>query len=104
MAGGVVKPKAACVRCGETLRDASEPCGFCQQERMRDAATKLVAASKATSNAALVTRVDAIDTLRRLGFSQAVVLQARANAVDGCSVEEILDRLLGVGEAVPVGR
>jgi uncharacterized pyridoxal phosphate-containing UPF0001 family protein len=88
---------ATCVRCGEDLVDANRPCGFCEADRRRDAVLKLVAAAKSTDTAALAARVDAIDTLRSLGHSKEQVLLARARALDGDPVGEILNGLLAGG-------
>lgn len=89
----------ACVRCGEALVDGSSPCGFCRGERIGDAVKALVAARGSQDNAALLARVDAIDTLRSLGFSSGQVLHARARALDGHSADEILEGLVdGVAE------
>lgn len=84
----------SCLRCGEFLVDPQRPCGFCTDERRRNAVTTLVAAAKSSDNAALLARVEAIDTLRSLGFSRKQVLHARARALDGHSVEEILEGLV----------
>jgi len=94
-----------CSRCNESLVNPELPCGFCILERRQEAVTGLVAAAKSGSDAALVARVDAIDTLRNLGHSPDEVLLARAQALDGLSTDQILEGLVdGVGEreAVPV--
>lgn len=87
--------RAVCGRCAESLVDPARPCGFCRAEREHAAVRILVAAANNSSDAALAHRADAIDTLRLLGYSKAQVLQARAKALDGCSVEEILEGLAG---------
>jgi CRISPR/Cas system-associated protein Csm6 len=84
---------AACSRCAKPLVDPQRPCQFCRGERIEAAVLKLVAAAPSSSNAALASRVDAIDTLRCLGFTREQVLLARARAVDGHSAEEILEGL-----------
>lgn len=83
----------ACVRCGEDLVDSTRPCIFCREERKREAVVTLVAAAKSTSNPSLAARALAIDTLRNLGYSKDQVLMARAGAVDGFSVDRILEGL-----------
>ncbi len=93
---------AICSRCGESLVNPEEPCGFCVDERRQEAVAHLVAAAKSTDNAALVARVDAIDILRNLGHSKEEVLHARARALDGHSVEEIVEGLVE-DERVGVG-
>jgi hypothetical protein len=85
---------AACIRCAEPLVDPSRGCGFCRGERLNEAVTQLVAAAKSSDNAALLARVDAIDTLRSLGFSSEQVVLARAQALDGRSVGQILEGLI----------
>jgi hypothetical protein len=85
---------AICSRCGESLVNPDLPCGFCICERRHAAVTQLVAAATSTSNPALVARVNAIDTLRNLGHSSEEVLLARARALDGHSVEEIVEGLV----------
>jgi hypothetical protein len=91
---------AACLRCGESLRNPDEACGFCIGERRHEAVTTLVAAATSTSSASLAARADAIDTLRNLGYSKDQVIEARAKALDGFSVEEILEGLVEAGEVV----
>jgi len=95
-----VSTKAACVRCGEPLVDPTRPCGFCREERKREAVVTLVAAIKSSSNPSLAARALAIDTLRNLGYSQQQVRMARANALDGYSVDQILEGLEADVEAV----
>jgi hypothetical protein len=92
--------KPICKRCGEPLVLAPDDgyCVWCREERVRDAVTKLAAAAKAGGDAALAARVDAIDTLRNLGYSKAQVIHARAQAVDGHSVEQILEGLNAASE------
>lgn len=89
-----------CVRCGEQLADSGRTCGFCVGERRREAVVALVAAAGSSDNASLLARVDAIDTLRNLGHSQTEVLRARAGALDGYSVDQILKGLEADVEAV----
>jgi hypothetical protein len=84
-----------CSRCAEPLVDSSRGCGFCRGERRHEAVTKLTAAVASGSGAAMVARVEAIDTLRSLGHFPEQVLHARAQALDGCSAEEILEGLRG---------
>lgn len=86
---------AICSRCNESLVDSIRGCEFCRGERREKAVRVLVAATKSSSNVALSARAQSISTLRSLGHSKAEVLHARARAVDGHSVEEILDGLLG---------
>ncbi len=93
--------RVACVRCGEEPVDPSRPCGFCRGEREREAVAILVAAIGNPSDAALLRRAEAIDTLRNLGHSKEQVLRARGLAVEGKSVEAILDSL-GADERVEV--
>lgn len=88
---------AVCSRCAEPLVDPDRPCSFCRGERIEDAIRALTSAAKHSDNLSLVARVDAIDTLRSLGFSKRQVLQVRARAVEGHSVEEILE-VLGEGQ------
>ncbi len=85
--------KAACIRCGEPLADPKRPCGFCIDERTREAVTVLVSAAGNASNAALFQRACAIETLRSLGHSDWQAVEARAKAFDGYSIEEIVDGL-----------
>lgn len=83
-----------CVRCAETIVNPEEPCGFCVGERRLEAVTTLVSAAGSGGDAALLARVDAIDTLRNLGHSPDEVLMARARALDGHSVQDIVDGLI----------
>jgi hypothetical protein len=92
-----VKPRATCLRCGENLVESARPCTFCIGERRDAAVRKLLAAAKSGGDIALAARADAILTLRSLGYTDAQVLHARAQAVDGHSVEEIVERLEGAG-------
>jgi len=85
--------KSGCIRCGEPLADPKRPCGFCIGERTRETVTVLVSAAGNTSNAALFQRVCAIQTLRSLGYTDWQAVEARAKALDGYSVEEIVDGL-----------
>jgi alkylhydroperoxidase family enzyme len=90
-----------CPRCGEDLRNPGEPCRFCRLDRIEKAVDQLRAAAKSTSNAALLARVEAIDTLRNCGFTSEQVLQARAHALDGHSTARILE-VLGAEESEAV--
>lgn len=92
---------AACVRCGETLVEPERGCIFCRGERIREAVEILRAAAKSTSNASLLARLDAIETLRSYGFTDTQVVKARAHAFDGHSTERILE-VLGADERVEV--
>ena len=86
--------EAACIQCGEVVVDPSRGCGFCWGERVEVAVKTLVAAAKpSTGNAALAARVDAIDTLRSLGFTKEQVLRARARALDQDRASEIAAEL-----------
>lgn len=85
---------AFCLRCAEALVNPEEPCAFCVGEKRESAVKALLAAAKSGGNAALVTRVDAMDALRNLGHSSEQVLLARAQALDGLSVEEIVRGLV----------
>jgi hypothetical protein len=85
---------AACVRCGESLSNPAEPCGFCVHERRHEAVTTLVQVCGRWGSE-VAQRADAIDTLRTLGHSKEEVLHARARAFDGHSVEDILEGLCG---------
>jgi len=89
-----------CKRCAEPLVLAPDDgyCVWCREERRLDAVRSLVAAAKSTSSASLAARADAIDTLRNLGYSKDQVIEARARALDGFSVEEILEGLVEAGE------
>lgn len=90
---------AICSRCGESLVNPELPCGLCVLERRQEAVKALVAAAPSSDNAALLARVDAIDTLRNLGHSPEEVLQVRAKVLDGLQVEEIV-KWLGEVERV----
>jgi len=83
-----------CNRCGESLVNPELPCGFCVGRRRESAVRVLVAAAKSVSDAALGARAEAIAALRNIGHSQEQVLLARAQALDGLSVEEIVDGLV----------
>ena len=85
--------ESACIRCGENLVDPTKGCMFCWGERLDVAVKTLVNAAESTDNAALVARVDAIDTLRSLGFSSEQVVHARARALDGHDAGEIAAQL-----------
>lgn len=87
---------AVCTRCGESLVNPELPCVFCVGERRHEAVKALAAAAPSTSDASLLARVEAIDTLRNLGHDQKEVLLARARALDGHSVEEIVEGLVEV--------
>lgn len=97
-----MKTVASCVRCGESLVDGVRGCPFCIYERRREAVTTLVACSQSGGDAALCARAMAIDTLRNLGHDQDAVLLARARALDGYSVGEIVEGLVGDGELAGV--
>lgn len=84
---------AVCVRCAEELVDAERPCGFCREERIREAVEVLRASAKSGGDRALLARVEAVVTLRNYGFTQEQVLLARAHALDGHSTERILEVL-----------
>lgn len=87
---------AVCTRCGESLVNPELPCQFCVGERREEAVKALVATAPSGGDAALLARVDAIETLRNLGHSQAEVRLARARALEECSVEEIVEGLVEV--------
>lgn len=89
-----------CGRCAEPLVDPDRPCGFCVGERREEAVRKLVHAAKSHDSAANLARAEAISTLRNLGYSTQQVVKARAHALDGCSVDEVLEVLAGEGEVV----
>lgn len=82
-----------CPRCGEDLVDQDRPCGFCVQERREEAARKLVAAAPSNDTAALLARAEANSTLRALGYPEETITKARAGALDGFSVEQVLEVL-----------
>ena len=84
---------AACVRCAEPLVDPSKGCPFCEGERRETAVKALVSATGSKCDCALLTRAEAIFTLRNLGHSQDEVLLARARALDGFDAREILNEL-----------
>lgn len=87
------KPTTSCPRCKEQLVDADLGCVFCRHEREREAVLILIAAAGNPSDAALATQVDAIDTLRNLGYSKEQVLRAREHAVEGKTADRILEAL-----------
>lgn len=91
----------ACGRCQEQLVDPARGCVFCREERIRGAVDILRAAAGSSSNASLLARLEAIETLRSYGFTDKQVLQARARAFDGHSTEQILE-VLGADERVGV--
>jgi hypothetical protein len=91
---------AVCPKCGARLVDRTAPCGLCVCDRRESAVKALVAAASSSSNASLLARVRSNRHLRNLGHSREEVLLARARAVDGCSVAEIVDGLVGDREAV----
>jgi hypothetical protein len=84
-----------CTGCEAALRSASRSgrCGFCETEDQRRAVDALVEARDLPGNHARVRICDAIDLLRSLGFTQQQVVEARAQAIDGCSGEQILESL-----------
>lgn len=90
-----VASRAICSRCAEPLVNSNQPCGFCRGERIESAVKALVAATQFSDNFSLGARVDAIDTLRSLGFTRDQVVLTRARALDGHSAEEILEGLHG---------
>jgi len=64
-------------------------------DERREAAVKtLVATSRSGGVAAASARLDALKTLQNIGHSQAEVRLARARALEGCSVEEIVEGLV----------
>lgn len=82
-----------CGRCAEPLVDPERRCEFCFGERRELAIRKLIRAARSSDSAANLARAEAISTLRSLGFSTERVLQARAHALDGRSMEQIVDVL-----------
>ncbi len=91
----------ACVRCGAKLRDAILPCGTCRADRIEVHVRTLVAGASSRHSRVLKAKADAIAALRSFGFTEQQVLEVRAKILDGKSVQEILNGLLGAGEAVP---
>jgi hypothetical protein len=89
-----------CSRCAEPLVDPDRPCGFCIGERREAAVRKLVAAAKSNDSAANLARAEANSTLRSLGYSTQQVGNAKSHALDGCSVDEVLEVLAEDSEAV----
>jgi Holliday junction resolvasome RuvABC DNA-binding subunit len=89
-----------CTRCAEPLRDAERGCVFCHEERREDAIKKLAAAAKFHDSAANLARAEAISTLRNLGYPTDQITKARAYALDGYSVERVLEVLAGEGSEV----
>lgn len=87
---------AACIRCGESIVDASRPCGFCTAEIRHNSVTALVE-NQGESDRKLLARSNAVDALLILGHSREEVVHARARAFDGHSVEEIVKGLCGDG-------
>lgn len=83
-----------CTRCAEALINPELPCQFCVGEKRENAVKALVAAAHSGGDAALLARAEAIETLRNLGHSSEQVLLARAQALDGLSVEEIVEGLV----------
>lgn len=84
-----------CPRCGEDLVDGDRRCGFCVSERRDEAAKKLVAAAASSDSAALLARAEANSTLRALGYPEDTIIKARAAALDGFSLEQVLEVLAG---------
>lgn len=86
---------AACMRCAEELVGPEKGCPWCKGERREEAVKALVSAIGSDCGCALLTRAEAIFTLRNLGHSQDEVLLARARAIDGFSAREIVEELEG---------
>lgn len=90
-----------CPRCGEELVDADRRCGFCFHQRRDEAIATLVHAAKSYDTAANLARAEAVSTLRNLGYPTDQITKARALALDGYPVEQVLEILVGEGsEAV----
>jgi Holliday junction resolvasome RuvABC DNA-binding subunit len=88
--------RSSCRRCGATLIDSTKPCGVCRADRIEAHVTTLVSSARSTDSAAIKARADAVTALRAFGFTQQQVVEARAKALDGYSVQEILRGLVGV--------
>jgi hypothetical protein len=97
------KPEQAqlCEKCGKAWRKLWRELNGEQLEGAAKAAIRsLIAVADDESGKAQVQRTDAIDSLIELGFDSDAVLHAQDGALDGLSVEEILNRLVGVGEVI----
>jgi Holliday junction resolvasome RuvABC DNA-binding subunit len=79
--------------------DPERRCEFCFGERREQAIRKLIRAAKFSDSAANLARAEAASTLRSLGYSTDELLKARAHALDGHSLEQIL-AVLGALEMV----
>jgi hypothetical protein len=71
-----------------------------RDQRIREAAVVLVATANSGGDVACRERARAIQSLESLGYSTQQVVKARAHALDGFSVDEVLEVLAGEGEAV----
>jgi len=85
---------AICSRCAEPLVDAERPCVFCTCELVG----KIVELTGTETDRALLCRAEAVSSLRELGYSQRQVLLLRAKAIEGKSVEQILEGLVDGAE------
>ncbi len=85
-----------CKRCAEQTTELVQRglCPFCIGE-LREEAVKALVAHQGGDDFELAQRTKAISALRDLGYTQKEVLQVRARAVDGHSVEEIVGWLCG---------
>jgi Holliday junction resolvasome RuvABC DNA-binding subunit len=92
--------KPSCRRCGATLVDSTKPCGVCRADRIEAHVTTLVSSARSTDSASIKARADAVSALRAFGYTQPQVVEARAQALDGWSVAQILD---GLNQAEQVG-
>lgn len=92
----------SCRRCAEplVLAPPNGLCVWCSEEIELGAIGALVSHAGDGSNDARAKRAGAIDDLLRLGYSKQQVLFARARALDGKTVEEIRELLLGGAERV----
>ena len=84
-----------CSRCAEPLVDADRAYEFCKGERREQAVKKLVHAACFHDSAANLARAEATSTLRSLGYSKDQIARAKAFALDGYSVEMVLEVLAG---------
>lgn len=73
-----------------------------REQRIREAVTVFVATSESGGELAHTRRMEAKQTLENLGFSEDQILSARAHALDGYSVEQVLEVLAGEGSEVVV--
>lgn len=89
-----------CARCGEELVDPARPCEGCRLDRIEEAVSTLCAAAKSGGDKALLARAEAVRTLRSCGYSAEQMLRARGLAVEGKTVEEILESLIADERAV----